>query len=72
MTTGEKIKHFRNLRGISQETLGQLSGINCYDKRCNADTGRTECTGCFDFCPSALDNRSGNSNNSGHSQNPVT
>ena len=28
MTTGEKIKHFRNLRGISQETLGQLSGIN--------------------------------------------
>ena len=28
MTTGEKIKHFRNLRGISQETLGRLSGIN--------------------------------------------
>ena len=28
MTTGEKIKHFRNLRGISQETPGQLSGIN--------------------------------------------
>ncbi len=28
MTTGEKIKHFRNLCGISQETLGQLSGIN--------------------------------------------
>ena len=28
MTTGEKIKHFRNLRGISQERLGQLSGIN--------------------------------------------
>ena len=28
MTTGEKIKHIRNLRGISQETLGQLSGIN--------------------------------------------
>ena len=28
MTTGEKIKHFRNLRSISQETLGQLSGIN--------------------------------------------
>lgn len=28
MTTGEKIKHFRNLRGISQETLGQLSGIH--------------------------------------------
>ena len=28
MTTGEKIKHFRNLRCISQETLGQLSGIN--------------------------------------------
>ena len=27
MTTGEKIKHFRNLRGISQETLGQLSGV---------------------------------------------
>ena len=26
--SGEKIKHFRNLRGISQETLGQLSGIN--------------------------------------------
>ena len=28
MTTGEKIKHFRNMRGISQDTLGQLSGIN--------------------------------------------
>ena len=28
MTTGEKIKYFRNMRGISQETLGQLSGIN--------------------------------------------
>ena len=28
MTTGEKIKHFRNLRGISQETLDHLSGIN--------------------------------------------
>lgn len=28
MTTGEKIKHFRNMRGISQEMLGQLSGIN--------------------------------------------
>lgn len=28
MTTGEKIKHFRNIRGISQETLGKLSGIN--------------------------------------------
>ena len=27
MTAGEKIKHFRNLRGISQETLGQLSDI---------------------------------------------
>ena len=25
MTTGEKIKYFRNMRGISQETLGQLS-----------------------------------------------
>lgn len=28
MTTGEKIKYFRNMRRISQETLGQLSGIN--------------------------------------------
>lgn len=28
MTTGEKIKYFRNMRGISQEMLGQLSGIN--------------------------------------------
>ena len=28
MTTGEKIKYFRNMRGVSQETLGQLSGIN--------------------------------------------
>lgn len=28
MTTGEKIKYFRNIRGISQEILGQLSGIN--------------------------------------------
>ena len=28
MTTGAKIKYFRNMRGISQETLGQLSGIN--------------------------------------------
>ena len=28
MTTREKIKYFRNMRGISQETLGQLSGIN--------------------------------------------
>lgn len=28
MTTGEKIKYFRNMRGISQETLGHLSGIN--------------------------------------------
>ena len=24
MTTGEKIKYFRNMRGISQETLGQI------------------------------------------------
>ncbi len=30
MTTGEKIKYFRNLRGISQETPGQLSGINVF------------------------------------------
>jgi len=28
MTTGEKIKCFRNIHGISQEMLGQLSGIN--------------------------------------------
>ena len=28
MSTGEKIKYFRNMRGISQEMLGQLSGIN--------------------------------------------
>lgn len=28
MTTGEKIKYFRNMRGISQEMLGKLSGIN--------------------------------------------
>ena len=28
MTIGKKIKHFRNMRGISQEMLGQLSGIN--------------------------------------------
>ena len=28
MTTGEKIKYFRNMHGISQEKLGQLSGIN--------------------------------------------
>ncbi len=28
MTTGEKIKHFWNLRSMSLETLGQLSGIN--------------------------------------------
>ena len=28
MTTGEKIKYFRNMRDISQEMLGQLSGIN--------------------------------------------
>ena len=28
MTTREKIKYFRNMRGISQEMLGQLSGIN--------------------------------------------
>ena len=27
-TTWEKIKYFRNMRGISQEMLGQLSGIN--------------------------------------------
>ena len=28
MTIGEKIKYFCNMRGISQETLGHLSGIN--------------------------------------------
>lgn len=28
MTTAEKIRYFRNLRGISQETLGNLSGIH--------------------------------------------
>lgn len=28
MTTGEKIKYFRNMRNISQDTLGQLAGIN--------------------------------------------
>lgn len=28
MTVGEKIKYYRNMRGISQETLGGLSGIN--------------------------------------------
>jgi len=28
MTTGEKIKYYRNMRGISQEMLGQFSGIN--------------------------------------------
>lgn len=28
MTTSEKIKYFRNMRGISQEMLGQFSGIN--------------------------------------------
>lgn len=28
MTIGEKIKYFRNMREISQDTLGQLSGIN--------------------------------------------
>ena len=28
MTTGEKIKYFRNMRGISQETLRQLTSIN--------------------------------------------
>lgn len=28
MTLGEKIKYYRNLRGISQETLGELSEIN--------------------------------------------
>ena len=28
MTTREKTKYFRNLRGISHETPDQLSGIN--------------------------------------------
>lgn len=28
MTTGEKIRYYRNLRGISQEMLGELSGIH--------------------------------------------
>lgn len=28
MTTGEKVKRFRNLRGISQKIPGLLSGIN--------------------------------------------
>ena len=28
MTVGEKIKYYRNIRGISQEMLGNLSGIN--------------------------------------------
>jgi len=28
MTIGERIKYFRNMRGISQEMLGQLAGIN--------------------------------------------
>ncbi|SHM99423.1 Helix-turn-helix [Anaerosporobacter mobilis DSM 15930] len=28
MTTGEKIRYFRKMRGISQEFLGRLSGIN--------------------------------------------
>lgn len=28
MTTGEKIKYYRNMRGLSQETLGKLSGIH--------------------------------------------
>ena len=28
MNIGEKIKAFRNIRGISQHTLGELSGIN--------------------------------------------
>lgn len=28
MSNDEKIKYFRNMRGISQEILGQLSGIN--------------------------------------------
>ena len=28
MTIGEKIKTFRNIRGISQNTLGKLAGID--------------------------------------------
>lgn len=28
MTVGEKIKTFRNIRGVSQNMLGQLSGID--------------------------------------------
>ena len=28
MTTGEKIRYYRNLRGMSQETLGEISGIH--------------------------------------------
>ena len=28
MTVGEKIKTFRNIRGISQNMLGQLAGID--------------------------------------------
>lgn len=28
MTTGEKIKYFRNMRGISQETLGVCANLN--------------------------------------------
>lgn len=28
MTTGEKIRYYRNLRRMSQETLGELSGIH--------------------------------------------
>ena len=28
MTTGEKIRYYRNHRGMSQETLGELSGIH--------------------------------------------
>ena len=33
MTVGEKIKYYRNIRGISQEMLGNLSGINPYGIR---------------------------------------
>ena len=32
MTVGEKIKYYRNIRGISQEMLGNLSGINPYSQ----------------------------------------
>jgi len=28
MTVSEKIKYYRNMRGISQEMLGELSSIN--------------------------------------------